>query len=88
MRPIYLRKETNTGVRKVMIDMPYLVYYKTIRLPKWQWEEELYLPYKPERTNVEFEKYFLTKDKVVKEDDNHYFFKFPFKAEEVVTVAL
>lgn len=88
MKPVYLRKETKTGIRKIMIDMPYLVYHKRIRLPKWQWEEGLYLPYKPERTDVEFEKYFLSKDKILKEDDHHYFFKFPFKADDVEPVAV
>ena len=48
--------------------MPYLVSHKVIRLPKRQWEDELYLPYKPERTNIEFEKYFLSRDKIVNED--------------------
>ena len=88
MKPIYFRKETNNGVRKVMVDMPYLVSHKKIRLPKWQWEEGLYLPYKPERVNVEFEKYFLSKDKIVKEDKDHYFFDFQFKFEEVEPVAI
>jgi hypothetical protein len=88
MRPIYLRKETVKGIRKVMVDMPYLVYHKKIRFPKWQWEDDLYLPYIPERTNVEFEKYFLTKDKIVKEDEHHYYFGFPFKVEQVETVAV
>lgn len=88
MKPIYYRKETNNGVRKIMADMPYLAYYKKIRLPKWQWEDGLFLPYKPERTNVEFERYFLTKDRIIKEDKDHYFFNFPFKVEQVETVAV
>jgi len=70
-----------------MVDMPYLACHKIIRLPKWQWEEGLYLPYKPERADVEFEKYFLTKEKIIKEDEHHYFFKFPFKAADVEQVA-
>ncbi len=88
MKPIYIRKDTNKGTRKVMIDMPYLVYHKKIRFPKRLWEDGLYLPYLPERTNVEFEKYFLTKDKILKEDENHIYFNFPFKPEQVETVAL
>lgn len=88
MKPIYLWKDYNGGVRKLMTDMPYLVNYKKIRLPKWQWEEGIYLPYKPERTNVEFEKYFLTNDKIIREDEHHYFFNFPFKPEQVETVAI
>jgi hypothetical protein len=88
MKPIYFRVESKKGIRKVMADMAYLVYHKKIRLPKWLWEDGLYLPYKPERTNVEFEKYFLTKDKVIKEDEHHFFFNFPFNVEQVETVAL
>jgi hypothetical protein len=88
MKPIYLRKEAIGGLRKVMIDMPYFSIYKKIRLPKWLWEEGLFLPYKPERTNVEFEKYFLSKDKVIKEDTDHYFFNFPFKLDQIELVAI
>ncbi|HSP87968.1 MAG TPA: hypothetical protein VLN45_07525 [Ignavibacteriaceae bacterium] len=88
MKPIYLRKEAIGGLRKVMLDMPYFSIYKKIRLPKWQWEEGLFLPYKPERTNVEFEKYFLSKDKVTKEDNDHYFFNFPFKLDQIELVAI
>jgi hypothetical protein len=88
VRPIYLRKDTNNGIRKVQLDMPYLVSHKVIRLPKRQWEDELYLPYKPERTNIEFEKYFLSRDKIVNEDSNFYFFEFPFRPEQVETVAV
>jgi len=88
MKPVYLRKETNNGTRKVMVDMAYLVSHKKIRLPKWLWEEGLFLPYKPERTNVEFERYFLFKDKIIKEDQDHYFFDFPFKVEQVEPVAV
>lgn len=87
MRTIYLRKDTNNGTRKILIDMPYLVSHKKIRLPKWQWEEGLYLPYKPERANVEFEIYFLSEDKIIDKDENHYFFEFPFRAEQVEPVA-
>ncbi|MDO8550719.1 MAG: hypothetical protein Q7S39_11300 [Ignavibacteria bacterium] len=88
MNPVYLRKETNNGTRKVMVDMAYLVSHKKIRLPKWQWEEGLFLPYKPESTNVEFERYFLFKDNMIKEDQDHYFFDFPFRVEQVETVAV
>jgi len=88
MRPIFLRKEMNNGVRKVVVDMPYLVTYRKIRLPKWHWEDGLYVPYKPERTNVEFEKYFLSKDKIIGQDEHHYFFEFPFRPEQVEQVAV
>ena len=88
MKPVYLRIESSNGTRKVMVDMPYLATHKKIRLPKWQWEEGLFLPYKPERTNVEFERYFLSKDKIIKEDKDHFFFKFSFKVEQVEPVAV
>jgi hypothetical protein len=88
MKPIYLRIESNNGIRKVMTDMAYLASHKKIRLPKWQWEEGLYLPYKPERTNVEFERHFLSEDKIIKEDADHYFFDFPFRVEQVEPVAV
>jgi hypothetical protein len=88
VHPIYLRKDSNNGIRKVQIDMPFLVYHKRIRLPRWQWEEGLYLPYKPERTNIEYEKYFLSRDKIINEDSNFYFFEFPFRPEQVEPVAV
>ena len=56
-----------------MIDMAYLVSHNQIRLPKVYYEEGLYLPY---FNKNEIDKYLLTKDKIVKEDENHYFFKF------------
>ena len=69
--------------------MPYLVYHKTIRLPKWQWEEGLYLPYSDKRDNDgSIKKYALTKDKIFKEDDNFLYFKFPFKHDQVVKTAV
>ena len=88
MRPIYLRVESNNHTRKVMVDMPYLVSHKKIRLPKWQFEEGLFLPYKPERTNVDFERYYLSKNLILNEDQDHYFFNFPFKPEQVEPVAV
>jgi hypothetical protein len=65
-----------------MLDMAWLSSHKQIRLPKYYMEEGNYLPIKSNSKN-EIEKYFLTKDKLIKEDDKHYFFKFPFKPEEV-----
>ena len=84
MRTIYLREDLEGFSRKVLIDMAYLVSHKKIRLLKRYYKETLYLPYysnshpatKPER-------YFLTKDKILKEDEHHYFFNFPFKFDEV-----
>lgn len=82
MRPIYLIKDQGTFQRKVMLDMAWLSSHKQIRLPKYYLEDGIYLPFKS-KNNVEIEKYFLTKDKILKEDKDHFFFKFPFKPEEV-----
>ncbi len=82
MRPIYLIKNQGSFQRKVMLDMAWLSSHKQIRLPKRYLEDGIYLPHKS-KDKFEIEKYFLTKDKIVKEDTDHFFFKFPFKPEEV-----
>ncbi len=82
MRTIYLRKDYDIHIRKVLIDMAYLVSHNKIRLPKYYFEDGLYLPHNSKNGN-EVEKYFLTKDKIISETKDHYFFDFPFKAEEV-----
>ena len=87
MRTIYLRKEENGFIRKILIDMAYLVSHKLIRLPKYYFEENLYLPYKKLGAGIDIEKYFLLKDKIASEDNNFYYFKFPFKPEEVIEFA-
>jgi hypothetical protein len=88
MRPVYLRKDNHIGTRKVMLDMAYLVSHKKIRILKFLWEEGLYLPFVPKDGSREkTEKYFLTKDKLIKEGENHYFFDFPFKSEQVENIA-
>ena len=86
MRTIYLRKDDKYGIRKVLLDMPYLSSHKIIRFPKYQFEDGLYLLNKPGKAK-EVKKYNLTKDKINKEDDNFYYFKFPFKADEVENYA-
>ena len=86
MRTIYLRKENGNELRKVLLDMPYLVTHKKIRFPKYCFEDGLYLLNKTKNSN-NIEKYYLTKDSVVKEDNDFYYFKFPFKAEEVEAYA-
>ncbi|MFZ0452641.1 MAG: hypothetical protein WCE54_12280 [Ignavibacteriaceae bacterium] len=68
-----------------MIDMAYLVSHNQIRLPKVYYEEGIYLPY---FNNNEIDKYTLTKDKIIKEDENHYFFAFPFSADKVENAAV
>lgn len=82
MRTIYLRKKDKNGDRKVLLDMPYLITHKMIRFPKYQFEEGLYLPNK-QKMAKDVGRYDLTKDKIKKEDKEFYYFKFPFKADEV-----
>jgi hypothetical protein len=84
MRTLYLRKENGNNVRKILIDMAYLVSHNKIRLPKIYFEEGLYLPY---LNNGQTDKYFLTRDKITSEDPNHYFFDFPFAPEKVENTA-
>ncbi len=84
MKPVYLRKDSSSITRKIMIDMAYLVSHKKIRLPKRLFEDGLYFFYK---NNDSIEKYFIPKDKVVKEDENHFYFDFPFKDGQVEDIA-
>ena len=90
MRPIYLYIEKYGIIRKVAVDTAYLFSHKQIRLPKWQFEERLYLNYLSDSNNNDskIERYFLTKDKIIKEDENFYYFKFPFKYEQVSDIAV
>jgi hypothetical protein len=89
MRPIYLYIEKYGIIRKVAVDTAYLFPHKQIRLPKWQFEDGLYLNYLAEIKNKsKVEKYFLTKDKILKEDKDFYYFAFPFKYEQVSEVAV
>ena len=84
MKPVYLLKESNNITRKIMMDMAYLAKHKKIRLPKWLYEDGLYFLYK---NNSGIDKYFLSKDKIRKEDEYHYFFDFPFKTAQVEEIA-
>ncbi len=86
MRPVYLRNESNGITRKIMLDMAFLSSHKKIRLPKWLFEENLYFLFK--NKDNEIEKYFLSKEKVFKEDENHFFFNFPFKENQVEDVSV
>lgn len=87
MRAIYLRKNIKDFQRKVLIDMAYLAEHDKIRLPKYYFEEGLYISYyKDIKDPNSLDKYFITKDKIISEDDNHFFFKFPFKPEQVEKV--
>jgi hypothetical protein len=85
MKPIYIRKDSGNFTRKIMIDMAYLVSHKKIRLPKVYFEENLYLPY---YNKGQIQNYFLTKDKIIKEDEHHYFFNFTFLPEQVENTAI
>jgi hypothetical protein len=86
MRPAYLRKDSNGFTRKIMMDMAFLASHKKIRLPKWLYEDELYFLFK--NKNNEIEKYYLTTAKIKKEDENHYYFEFPFKEEQVENISI
>ena len=55
-----------------MLDMAWLSSHKQIRLPKYYLEDGIYLPHKSKNKD-EIEKYFLTKDKILKEDNRSFF---------------
>jgi len=88
MRTIYLRVNLNGLIRKVAVDMAFLASHKKIRLPKYYFEEGLYFSYKKDLKQQLVEEYFLTKDKVKKEDNDFYYFDFPFKVEQVLDVSI
>lgn len=88
MSTFYLRVNNNNRTRKILIDMAYLAKHNIIRLPKYYYEEGLYLPYCKDKSFSSFEKYELTLNKMIKEDENFFYFKFPFKHHEVVDVAV
>ena len=88
MTELYLRVDEKDHTRKVAVDMAYLFNHKMIRLPKYYFEDGLYLPYKSNsKSESSIEKYELTKDKIVKEDEYFYYFKFPLKYEQVDGIA-
>lgn len=89
MRPIYLYIDKYGITRKVAVDTAYLFSHKQIRLPKWQFEDGLYLNYLPEiNDKTKVEKYFLSKEKIIKEDNNFYYFSFPFKYQQLSGVSV
>lgn len=87
MRTIYLRVENNGFIRKIAVDMAYLAKHNVIRLLKIYYEDGLYLPYKNLKDSSLIENYYLTKDRIFKEDKDFYYFKFPFKMEQVLDIA-
>jgi len=88
MRTIYLKVNRNGLIRKVAVDMAFLASHKKIRLPKYYFEEGLFLSYKKDLKQQSVEEYFLTKDKVKKEDNDFYYFDFPFKVEQVFEISI
>ncbi len=88
MRTIYLRVNRFGMIRKVSIDMAFLASHKKIRLPKYYFEEGLYLSYSNWKNNNNIEEYYLSKDKIVKEDKDFYYFNFPFKIEQVTNISI
>ena len=88
MRTIYLRVNRKGLTRKVAVDMAFLASHKKIRLPKYYFEDGLYFSYKKDLEQQLVEQYFLTKDKVKKEDNDFYYFDFPFKVEQVFDISI
>jgi len=84
----YLRINKNNNIRKVAIDMAFLAKHKTIRLPKYYLEEGLYIPFVDKDDDNKVEEYYLSNDKIIKEDEDFYYYKFPFKHHQVVDVAV
>jgi hypothetical protein len=88
MRTIYLRRDHGSFIRKIVVEIGYLITNKKLRLPKYYYEEELYLPYNPKDDKDKVENYYLTRDKIIDEDEDHYFFDFPFKPAQVENAAV
>ena len=85
---IYLKVNTNGILRKIAVDMASLASHKKIRLPKYYFEDGLHLSYKKNINDSIVEEYYLTKDKIKKEDSDFYYFDFPFKMEQVYGIAV
>lgn len=86
MRPIYFKKDYGTFSTKFMADMAWLASHNEIRIPKYRFDEGIYFLFNSDENKEE--KYFLTRDKIFKEDDFHFYFKFPFKPEQVEGIAI
>jgi len=85
---IYLKVSKNSTVRKIAIDMAFLASHKKIRFPKYYFEDGLYLSYKKKINDSTVDEYYLTKDKIKKEDPDFFYFDFPFKIEQVLSTAV
>jgi len=81
---IYLRVNSMGILRKVAVDMAFLLTHKKIRLPKNYFEEGLYFLHKTEKSESLTEKYYLTRDKIILEDKVYYYFDFQLKLEQVL----
>lgn len=81
MRPTYLYKDEKDFSRKVLIDMPYLSEHKKIRLPKYQFEDQLYMLIP---ANGNMEKYYLSQEKMLKEDSDFVYFSSPLKKKDLM----
>lgn len=88
MRPIYLYANTNGILRKIAVDMAYLLSHKKIRLPKYYFEDGLHFIYSDSKKSNKIEQYFLTKDKVIKEDNDFFYFDIPFNLNQVIGTSI
>lgn len=88
MRPIYLYANTGGILRKIAVDMAYLFAHNKIRLPKYYFEDSLHFLYSDAKDLNKTEQYFLTKDKVVKEDNDFFYFDFPVKLNQVIGISI
>lgn len=88
MRTIYLYVNRNGFIRKIAVDMAYLFSHNKIRLPKYYFEEGLFLKYCDLKDASRIESYFLSKDKIVKQDKDFFYFDFPFKLKQVLDISV
>ena len=78
MKPVYALKDANNITRKILLDMAYLAEHNQIRFFKYLYENGLYFHFSGDKKNPDkIDKYFLTMDKVKKEDGDYLFFELP-----------
>ena len=79
MKSVYALKDAKNITRKIMLDMAYLAEHNQIRFFKYLYEDGLYFLFSDDKKNPgKKEKYFLSRDKVKKEDRNYLFFNLPY----------
>lgn len=88
MRTIYLYSNSNGFLRKIAVDMAYLLSHKKIRLPKYYFEEGLFFNFSDVKNSNKTESYFLSKDKIISEDKDFFYFSFPFKLNQVLDISI